>query len=315
MAKYILKRIGYAVLTIWAVVTLTFIMMKAIPGNPFATEGSMSAASFANLMAFYKLDRPLHIQYLSFLKGVITFDFGPSLVSSTLHPNYYLTRGLPVSMRLGFQALVVALVFGILLGIIAALNHNRFGDYISTIVALVGVSVPSFIMARILITYFSVNLRWFPPAGWKSPIYSVLPTIALAALPMAQITRLMRSSMLDVMSMDYIKTARAKGLSRTAIVVKHGVRNAILPIISSLSTTATNLFTGSFVVEKIFGVPGMGDALVKSVGNRDYPVIMMAAVVYSIIFIVITLAIDLLYPLIDRRIKLTGGVKLAAVDE
>lgn len=315
LAKYILKRVGYAILTVWAVVTITFIIMKAIPGNPFADEGKMSAAALANLMAFYKLDQPLHIQYLNYLKSVVTFDFGPSMVSSTLHPNYYITKGLPVSMELGFQALVVALVLGLILGTVAALNHNKVPDYISVALAIVGVSVPSFIMARVLITVFSVNLGWFPVSGWRSMLHTVMPTVTLAALPTAQITRLMRSSMLEVMGMEYIKTAKAKGLRRIAIIVRHGFRNAILPIVSSLGTTTTTLLTGSFVVEKIFAVPGMGEALVKSVGNRDYPVIMAAAVVYSIILIVLNLIIDLVYPLIDPRIKLTGGEKVAVTEE
>lgn len=312
MTKYILKRIGYALLTIWAVVTITFIIMKAIPGNPFATEGKMSQAALANMISYYKLDQPMITQYLNYLKSVVTFDFGPSMVSSTLDVNYYITKGLPVSMQLGLQALILSLVLGTILGTVAALNHNRMPDYLSIALAIVGVSVPSFIMARIFTSFLSVKLGVFPVSGWNSMWHTVLPTITLAALPTAQITRLMRSSMLEVVGMEYIKTARAKGLSRLAIIVKHGLRNAVLPIVSSLGTTATNLLAGSFVVEKIFAIPGMGEALVTSIGNRDYPVIMGAAVVYSVILIVLTLVIDIAYPLIDPRIKLTGGAKVAA---
>ena len=315
MAKYILKRLGYAILTIWAVVTITFILMKAIPGDPFADEGKVSAAAIENLRAFYKLDQPIFIQYLNYLKAVATFDFGPSMVSSTLDANYYITKGLPVSMQLGMQALIVALIGGVVLGTIAALNHNRWPDYVSVVIGILGVSVPSFIMARILITIFSVNLKLLPVSGWDTMANTVLPTIAVAALPMAQIMRLMRSSMLEVMGMEYIKTAKAKGMKRISIIVKHGIRNGILPIISSLGTITTNLLTGSFVIEKIFAVPGMGEALVKSVNNRDYPVIMAAAVVYSIILIVLTLAIDILYPFIDPRIKKLGGGARINVDE
>lgn len=316
MAKYFLKRLGYAILTLWAVVTITFIVMKAIPGNPFANNEKLNAATLANLMAYYKLDLPIWQQYLNYLKSIVTFDFGPSMVSTTLNANYYITKGLPVSMQLGGQALIVAVFGGITLGTIAALNHNKWPDYISVAIGILGVSVPSFIMARILISVFAVNLGWLPVSGWKSQLHTILPTLAVAALPLANITRLARSSMLEIMGMEYIKTAKAKGLSRMAIIVRHGVRNAILPIVSTLGTTATTLLTGSFVVEKIFAVPGMGEALYKCVHNRDYSVIMAAAVVYSLVLITITLAIDLLYPLIDPRIRnLGGGVKVVVNEE
>lgn len=311
---YILKRLGFALLTVWAVITITFIIMKAIPGNPFADE-KIQPAALENLMRYYKLDRPLWEQYLSYLKSAVTFDFGPSLVSSTLSPNYYISSGLPISMELGLRALVLSLFAGIILGSVAAIYHNRIPDYLASIAALIGVSVPTFIMARILVIIFSANLGWLPSSGWDSQISTILPTITLAALPTATFTRLMRSSMLDVLSQDYIKTAKAKGLSGLAVIMKHALKNALLPIVSSLSTVVTNLLTGSFVIEKIFRIPGMGDALVKSVGNRDYPVIMAATVVYSLILIVITLIVDLIYPLIDPRIKLTGGAKVAAVEE
>ena len=311
LAKYILKRLGYAILTIWVVVTLTFIIMKVIPGNPFISD-KMTKTTLENLMRFYKLDRPLFIQYLEYLKSVVTFNFGPSMVSATLDANFYITRGLPVSMQLGVQALLTALIFGMLLGVVAALNHNRWPDYVSIIIAILGVSVPSFIMSRILTSFFSLKLGWFPVSGWASMKSTVLPMIALAVLPMAQITRLTRSSMLEVMGMDYIKTARAKGISRIALILRHGVKNASLPIISSLGTITTNLVTGSIVIERIFAIPGMGESLVKSVGNRDYPVIMAATVVYSIILIALTLAIDLIYPFIDPRIKIVGGETVLA---
>lgn len=311
MLKYVLKRLGFAVLTLWAVVTIVFIIMKLIPGNPFMDE-KITEETLKSLMAYYNLDKPMWQQYLGYLKSVITFDFGPSMTSSTLDANYYITKGLPVSMQLGGQALLVALAGGLFLGTVAALNHNRWPDYVSVVIGILGVSVPSFIMARILISIFAVHLGWFPVSGWKTTLYTILPTLAVAALPMAQTTRLMRSSMLEVMGMEYIRTAKAKGIPRLRLIVRHGIRNAILPIVSSLGTTATNLLTGSFVVEKIFAIPGMGEALYKSVNNRDYPVIMAAAVVYSLVLIIITLLIDICYPLIDPRIKLKGGATIAA---
>ncbi len=305
--KYVLKRIGYSVITLWAVVTITFGMMQLVPGSPFAGEGKISETSKANLAAFYGTDKPLPVQYVKYLKSVATWDFGPSMTNPKLSPNDYIENNLPITIQLGLQATLVAITFGLFFGIIAALFHNRFLDYFSMVVAIIGVSVPSFIMARILTIIFSTNLGWLPVAKWDSPAHTILPTVALAFLPMAQIARLMRSSMLEVLGMDYIKTARAKGLTRDAVIVKHAIRNAILPVISMLGTTVAGLLTGSFVIEKIFAIPGMGDALIKSIQNRDYPVIMASTVVYCIILIVLTLVIDLIYPLIDPRIDLVKG--------
>lgn len=310
MIKYIINRLIFSVVALWAVVTITFFLMKAIPGNPFASESGMSPAVFENMMRYYRLDQPLFIQYLNYLMSVITFDFGPSMVSSTIDANHYITTALPISIQLGIQALIVSLIMGSTLGIIAALNHNKVPDYIASIVAIVGVSVPSFIMARILTFIFSQTLGWLPVSRWDTPLHTILPTLALAALPTAQIARLMRSSMLEVLEQDFIKTAKAKGLSRYQIIIKHGIKNSILPIISTLGTITATLLTGSFVIEKIFGIPGMGEALIVSIGNRDYPIIMAATVVYSILLISINLFIDLLYPLIDPRINLTGGAKI-----
>lgn len=305
--KYVLKRIGYAIITLWAVVTITFIMMQLVPGSPFAGEGNISSTSVANMEAYYGLDKPLIVQYFKYLKSVATWDFGPSMVNAKLSPNYYISNNLPITIQLGLQATVLAVAGGLFLGIIAALYHNKFLDRFSIVIAMLGVSVPSFIMARILTIVFAQNLGWFPVARWETAASTVLPTLALAFLPMAQIARLMRSSMLEVLGMDYIKTAKAKGLTRPAVIVKHAVRNAILPVVSMLGTTVAGLLTGSFVIEKIFAVPGMGDALIKSINNRDYPVIMAATVVYCLMLILLTLVVDLIYPIIDPRIDIVKG--------
>ncbi len=304
---YVGKRLGYAILTLLAVVTITFIIMKIIPGGPFESESKVSDAAKANLEKFYGLDKPLIIQYLNYLKSIITWDFGPSMVSTSLTPNYIISNNLPITMQLGLQAITVALFGGLSLGIIAALYHNKLFDYIAVVVAIIGVSVPSFIMARIFTTFLAQKLGLFPVARWETFQHTILPTLTLAALPMAQITRLMRSSMLEVLGMDYIKTAKAKGLNRFTVVMKHAVRNAVLPVVSMLGTTVAGLLTGSFVIEKIYAIPGMGDALIKSIGNRDYPVIIAATVVYCIALICTTLTVDLIYPLIDPRIDLVSG--------
>lgn len=307
---YVAKRVGYAFITLWAVITITFIIMQLVPGGPFDDEGKISAAAKANLEAYYGLDQPKIVQYGNYLKSVATWDFGPSMRTPKLSPNDYINNNLPVTMQLGMQAALVAILGGLILGTVAALFHNRFLDYFAMVVAIIGVSVPSFIMARILTVVFAQNLGWFPVARWESFSSTILPTVALSFLPMAQVARLMRSSMLEVMGMDYIKTAKSKGLTRFAVITKHAIRNAILPVVTMLGTTVAGLLTGSFVIEKIFAIPGMGDALIKSIGNRDYPVIMAATVVYCIILIVLTLVVDLLYPIIDPRIDLVKGGKV-----
>ncbi len=308
--KYVANRVGYAIITLWAVVTITFIMMNLAPGGPFAGEGNISTTSVENLEAYYGLDKPLPVQYIKYLKSVVTWDFGPSMFNEKLSPNYYITNNLPVTIQLGLQATIVAVCGGLFLGIIAALYHNKFLDYFSIVFAIIGVSVPSFIMARILTIIFAQKLGWFPVARWESYASTILPTVSLAFLPMAQIARLMRSSMLEVLGMDYIKTAKSKGLTRRVVIIKHAVRNAVLPVVSMLGTTVASLLTGSFVIEKIFAVPGMGEALIKSITNRDYPVIMAATVVYCLVLIVLTLVVDLIYPLIDPRIDLVKGGNL-----
>lgn len=261
-----------------------------------------------NLNRYYNLDKPKIVQYGLYLKSVvIDMDFGPSLKSSTLTVNDYISKGFPVSFHLGIQSLIIAISFGLILGIIASLNRNRWPDYIAMILAIIGVSVPSFILATILINYFAVEWRLLPVATWKSWAHTILPSISLAMLPMAYIARLMRSSMLEVMGQDYILTATAKGLSKSTIVIKHAIRNAILPVVTVIGIIAANLVTGSFIVESIFGIPGMGDMFVNGIFNRDYPVILGSTIFYSAILIFLIFIVDVAYTWIDPRIKVTGG--------
>lgn len=308
MLKYTLKRLGWAILTLWAIITLTFILMHSVPGDPFAREGTMPESVRENLNRYYNLDKPKIVQYGLYLKSVvIDMDFGPSLKSSTLTVNDYISKGFPVSFHLGIQSLIIAISFGLILGIIASLNRNRWPDYIAMILAIIGVSVPSFILATILINYFAVEWRLLPVATWKSWAHTILPSISLAMLPMAYIARLMRSSMLEVMGQDYILTATAKGLSKSTIVIKHAIRNAILPVVTVIGIIAANLVTGSFIVESIFGIPGMGDMFVNGIFNRDYPVILGSTIFYSAILIFLIFIVDVAYTWIDPRIKVTGG--------
>ncbi|HYK73412.1 MAG TPA: ABC transporter permease [Pseudoneobacillus sp.] len=309
MLSFIVKRILWSLVTIWAIVTITFIIMHSVPGDPFAREGTMPEAVYQNLRSFYNLDEPKIVQYGLYLKQIAQFDFGPSLKSQTLTVNDYLEKGFPVSMQLGLQALLVAVVFGIILGVIAAFNRNKWPDYLAMVLAIIGISVPSFILAYVLINYLAVEWRLLPVATWQSMKHTILPTISLAMLPMAYIARLMRSSMLEVLNQDYMVTAKSKGLNRGFILLKYGLRNAILPVVTVLGIIAANLVTGSFIVESIFGVPGIGEMFVKGIFNRDYPVILGSTIFYSIILIFLILIVDIAYTWIDPRIKLTGESK------
>ncbi len=309
MFKFSLKRIALTFVVIWVVVTLTFMLMHAVPGNPFAKEGRMPESIYKNLQRHYNLDKPLIEQYWIYLKSVLKLDLGPSMKSQTMTVNDIIGKGFPVSAHLGLQSLFVAVTLGVLLGIIAALKHNKWQDYSAMVLSIIGISVPSFILATVLINFVAVEWKLLPVATWKSVAHTILPTISLAMLPLAYIARLMRSSMLDVLSQDYIKTAKAKGLSQSTVIIKHGIRNAILPVVTVLGVTATNLLTGSFVIEKIFGIPGMGEMFVKGISNRDYPVILGSTIFYSALLTVLTLIVDIAYKLIDPRIKISGGTE------
>jgi dipeptide transport system permease protein len=243
------------------------------------------------------------------MKSLVTFDFGPSIKKSSQTVNELLGRGFPVSFELGIVTLTVAVFSGIALGVIAALRHNGFIDYLAMTIAVLGISVPNFIMATLLIQNFAVNWNILPAATWSSPLHMILPTLALATGPMAIIARLTRSSMLEVLTQDYIRTARAKGLSPVKIVFKHALRNALLPVVTVLGTLAASILTGTFVIEKIFAIPGMGKYFIESIGTRDYPVIMGTTVFYSTILIVMLFLVDIAYGILDPRIQVSkrGG--------
>ncbi len=295
------------ILTIWVIVTLTFVMMKFIPGDPFASDADVLPEEVLNNMrAKYNLDKPIPVQYVYYLKDLATLDLGPSIQSRTRSVNDIILSGFPPSALLGAQALLLALVFGLFLGIIAALYHNRFIDYLAMIIAIIGISIPSFILAPLLIKFFAVEWGLFPVATWGTWQHTVLPSLALASMPLAVVARFMRSSMIEVMNANYIKTADAKGLSTAGIVIKHGIRNAILPVVSFIGPLFASLITGTFVIEKIFAIPGIGRYFVDSIFNRDYPVIMGTTIFFSVILVVTLFLIDISYRLIDPRISLTS---------
>ncbi|MBD1221139.1 ABC transporter permease [Virgibacillus halodenitrificans] len=304
---YIIRRILTMLLTVWVIATLTFIMMKLIPGDPFSTEeGALPEEALANLYAKYGLDDPLPIQYLTYMKNLVTFDLGLSMEGSGRSVNEIIASGIGASATLGLITLVVALVFGITLGILAALYHNSVFDYTAMVIATVGISIPNFILAPLLMKFLAVDLQLFPVANWGTWQHTVLPSLALASGPLAIIARFVRSSMLDVMNQDYMKTADAKGLPTYRIVVLHGIRNAILPVISFIGPLFVSLITGTLVIERIFSIPGIGRYFVDSIFNRDYTVIMGTTIFYSLILVVVLFLIDVSYRFIDPRITLTS---------
>ncbi|TDL33114.1 ABC transporter permease [Jeotgalibacillus sp. S-D1] len=306
MARYIVKRFFIMIITVLVIATLTFFLMHSIPGSPFNQERGTSEAVQANLEAFYGLDEPLYVQYGMYLKSIVTFDFGPSIKNPNQTVNDLLSRGFPISFELGIITILVALISGVTLGIIAALRHNGVIDYLAMTFAVLGISVPNFVLATLVIQQFAVNWSILPAATWSSSAHMVLPTLALATGPMAIIARLTRSSMLEVLTQDYIKMARAKGLTPMKIILKHALKNAMMPVVTILGTLVAAILTGTFVIEKIFAIPGMGKYFVESINGRDYPVIMGTTVFYSSILVFMLFLVDVAYSLLDPRIKLNA---------
>ncbi|MCM2677107.1 ABC transporter permease [Alkalicoccobacillus plakortidis] len=304
MLKYIGKRVLGMIVTMWVIITLTFILMHAVPGSPLNTEQTTNAAVQANMAEHFGLNDPLYIRYFDYLKSLAQFDFGPSIKQSPTTVNELISRGFPVSLELGIAALIVAIISGITLGILAALRRNGVIDYGMMTFAVIGISVPNFILATLLIYQVAGQWRLLPVGTWASWKHMILPALALGTTPMAIIARLTRSSMVEVLTQDYIRTAKAKGISPFKIVVKHALRNALLPVVTILGTLVASILTGSFVIEKIFAIPGMGRYFVESINSRDYPVIMGTTIFYSGILMIMLLIVDVLYGILDPRIKL-----------
>lgn len=308
MSKYLLRRIGYIIVALFLIITVTFFLMRIAPGNPFAGENQqMTPAIQEQLNEAYGLNDPWYVQYGNYLKGILQFDFGESMKYRGRSTNDMITESFPVSLLLGGQALFIALGFGVLLGVISAMNHNKFGDYFATVVAVLGISVPSFVVAGLLQYSLGLRLGWFPISGWQTWAHRVLPTIALGLGYMGNIAKLTRSSLLEQNTSEYVKLAKAKGLKRWQIVFKHSLRNALLPVISYLGPLAAGIVTGSFVIENIFAIPGLGRHFVQSINNRDYTVIMGTTVFYAILLLVAVLLVDILYVMVDPRIQLEGA--------
>lgn len=309
MINYILKRLMYILLALFVIITITFFLMRLAPGSPFASERSFPPQIEENLNKQYGLNNPWYIQYKDYLIDSATFNFGESMKYKARSTNDMISESFPVSLTLGIEAMLLAIGFGVLIGAFSALYHNRLPDYLATSFAVLGISVPSFILAGLMQYFIAYELKLFPISGWKGFSYSVLPALAIAFTHMGFIAKLTRSSMLEQNNSDYVKMARAKGLGKWTIVYRHTLRNALLPVVTYLGPLTAGVVTGSFIVEHIFAIPGLGKHFVQSITNRDYTVIMGTTVFYSIILLFAVFIVDILYSFIDPRIKLKGAKK------
>ncbi|MFY9140220.1 MAG: ABC transporter permease [Thermacetogeniaceae bacterium] len=304
MFRFLARRVATIFLSLFFIVTLTFFMMKAIPGGPFKSEKALPPQIEQAINEKYHLDDPLWKQYLDYLVRTARWDLGPSFKYQYVTVNDIIRDYFPVSAQLGAVSVILALGLGISAGIISALKQNQIQDYGTMVLATLGFSVPSFVIAGLLQYLFAYKWHLLPPAMWGSWQNMVMPVLSLATLPTCVIARLMRTSMLEVLQQDYIKTARAKGLPARKIITGHVLRNAILPVVTYLGPLIAAIFTGSFIIEYIFAVPGLGRSFVTSVQNRDYTVIMGTTVFYSLFLMIMNLIVDIAYAIIDPRIKL-----------
>lgn len=304
MGKFLLNRLVTIFVTLWLIVTLTFALMHAIPGGPFTREKPLPPAVIEALNKKYHLDDPLFKQYTDYLKEVAQLQLGPSFQRVGVTVNDLIREGFPVTAKVGAGSIVIVIVFGIILGIISALKQNKWQDYVVMVIATLGVTIPSFVLATFIIYFFSAKLGWLPSNGIGTWKHYIGPCIALAGFSLAFVARLTRSSMLEVLQQDYIRTARAKGLSEGKVIFKHALKNALIPVVTYLGPMIATLLTGSFVIERIFAIPGMGKHFVESVGNRDYTVMLGMTIFYAIFLVIMVFIVDVLYVFIDPRIKL-----------
>lgn len=304
MTKYILKRLVTSIVTLFFIIVLTFVLMHSVPGGPFAQEKAVPPEVIAALNTKYGLNRPLIVQFGDYLWGLLRFDLGPSFKYPGRTVNDFIVNGAPYSMKLGFVTIVFTLLVSIPMGIVAARRNGRWPDAVVMVLATLGVTIPSFVAAAGLIFLFSYKLNWVPTIGLNQPITYILPVLALGGYSVSFLARLMRSSLLEVMGQDYVRTARSKGVSELRVIVRHALRNAIIPVLTVLGPTIAGLMTGSFVIEKIFAIPGMGSYFVNSVTQRDYTTIMGMTVFYAAFLITMVFIIDLFYRLVDPRIQL-----------
>ena len=305
MTRYIIRRVLFFIPVLLAVTLFTFVLVRVIPGGPFDRVGdkTLPPEIVANLEAKYNLDRPVWQQYLDYLWNLVQLDLGPSFSYRTQTVNDIIKASLPISAHLGVMSLAVGLLIGIPAGCIAALKQNTIVDYVATFVAILSASVPNIVLGPILIWVFALTLGWLPVARWQGPEYWILPTLAMGTGLSAGIARLTRGSLLQVIQSDYIRTARAKGLRETVVVIRHALKNSLIPVVTVLGPLFAAVLTGGFTVETIFGIPGLGRHFTTSIGNRDYPVVLGTTLLYAVLLVVANLVVDITYAWLDPRIR------------
>ncbi|MBH0166125.1 ABC transporter permease [Fictibacillus sp. 7GRE50] len=307
MLRYITQRVLYMFLTMLIIATITFFLMKLLPGSPFNNQDKLTETQRYALNEKYGLNDPVPVQYINYLGKLAQGDLGYTFQFDGRTVNSLIVNGMGPSATVGFEALVFGTLVGLLLGIIAALRHNTFLDYGAMIIAVLGIAIPSFVFAGLLQYFVGVKLQWLPVAFWNGPEYHILPAFSLSVGVIATVARFMRTEMLEILGTDYILMARSKGVSRKAVIFKHCVRNSLIPIITILGPMAMALITGSLVIENIFSIPGIGEQFVKAITVNDYPVIMGTTLFFSFLIVVIILVVDILYGIIDPRIRVAGG--------
>ncbi|MBP1999207.1 oligopeptide transport system permease protein [Paenibacillus shirakamiensis] len=307
MVRYVASKFFYMLVSLFILISATFFLMKAIPGNPFMSEKAVPPQIRERLMEQYGLNKPVIEQYGQYLKNIAQGNFGISMKMQNKEVTELITDTFGASLKLGLIAIVVSVIVGVLLGLVAALYHRKLIDNIAMVLAVLGIAVPSFVIAAMLQFVFAQKAGWFHVSGFSGPLDYVLPVVALSAQPIAFIARLTRSSMLEVLHADYIKTARAKGLNWFTILFRHVVRNGILPVVTYLGPMTANIITGSVVIEQIFGIGGLGKVFVTSISNRDYTLIMGVTIFYGIILMLARFLTDIAYVFVDPRIKLNNG--------
>lgn len=303
MLRFIARRLLQMVPVLFVIATLTFFMIRLAPGGPFAAEKNIPPEIQKNLESYYGLNKPLHQQYLDYLGRLLKGDLGPSFKYSNRTVSELIAESFPVSAELAFWSLLVAIVIGLAAGIVASLRPNSFADYFSSSFAMIGISVPNFVLGPLLVLIFALKFHWFRVSGWDEPVDRVLPSLTLGAAYAAYIARLTRGGMLEILSQDFIRTARAKGASDSRVVFKHALRGGLLPVVNYLGPTAAGLLTGSFVIETIFQIPGLGRYFVNAAFNRDYTMVLGAVLFYATLIVLLNLIVDLVLAWMNPKLK------------
>ncbi|AEH93302.1 ABC transporter permease [Listeria monocytogenes] len=309
MVKYTLKRVLYMLITLFIIASVTFVLMKFLPGTPYRNQEKLSDEQIHMMNEKYGLNDSIPVQYFNYMTGLVKGDLGVSFQLDNRPVSEILGALIGPSVQLALEAMVFGIIFGILLGVVAAMYQNKWPDYTSTFIAILGKSVPSFVFATVLQYWLGAKLQIFPVAGWGTFADTILPAFALAMFPLATAARFMRTELIDVFASDYVLLAKAKGNSRTEVAVKHAIRNALIPLITVLGPLSVALMTGSLVIENIYSIPGIGSQFVSSIQTNDYPVIMGTTLLFAAMLVFVILVVDILYGLIDPRIRVSGGRK------